>query len=200
MSRKYTSGNYFSLHKTSNESQINGQEKTKLLVANNKKEQCLSFIIAQENSNPIDSPKIKNEFFGDSITITKVKGKNNIVHYKRVHPIKDTNVITIKEPGKSDLIKKVYFPKEKYIKSYYSLSRSSIFTCIIPVIGIMDCLCAWNRRKKLSKNKDKEYLQKNKILLIIATCLVCLSVLTVLIGFIYFLMTPWYLSGGVFLY
>lgn len=96
-----------------------------------------------------------------------------------------------------DVVKKVYFPKEKYIKAYHSLSLSSIFTCVIPIIGPMDCLFAWNKRRKLRENKDNEYIQKNKILLIIATCISFLYVLAVLTGFIYLLVNPWYFSSGI---
>ncbi len=196
-SRKYTSGNYLSSNKAFNKTQPYELEKTKLLAVNHAKEKSLPFIITEKKSTPTDTPKIKNDFFGDSITVTKTKGKNTVVHYKRVHPIKDTNIITIKKFGVPDVVKKVYFPKEKYVKAYHSLSLSSIFTCIIPLIGIMDCLFAWNRRKKLRKNKDIEYIQKNKILLIIATCISFLYILAALTGFIYLLVTPWYLSGGV---
>lgn len=198
ISRKYTSGSYVSFNKPLNKTQIYESEKTKLLAINNTKEQCLLFIVPQKDSISFDTTKIKNEFFGDSITITKVKGKNTIVHYKRVHPIKDTNIVTIKKIGIPDVIKKVYFPKEKYIKSYHSLSLSSIFTCVIPLIGIIDCLLAWNRRKKLKNNKDLEYIQKNKTLLIITTCIASLYIAALLIGVISFGMNPHYSFGTGF--
>lgn len=198
ISRKYTSGHYLSSNKAFNKTQIHDLGKTKLLAVNTKKEGCLPFIIVQKNSIPLDSPKIKNEFFGDSITITKTKGKNTVVHYKRVHPIKDTNIVTIKKSGMPDVVKKVYFPKEKYAKAYHSLSLSSVFTCVIPFIGMMDCLFAWNRRKKLRKNKDIEYIQKNKILLIIATCIASLYILGLVICSISFIMNPNYSFGAGF--
>lgn len=136
ISRKYTSGNYVSFNEPLNKTQIHELEKTKLLVLNHTKEKSLPFIITKKKSTPTDTTKIKNEFFGDSITVTKIKDRNTVVHYKRVHPIKDTNIVTIKKIGMPDVVKKVYFPKEKYIKAYHSLSLSSIFTCVIPIIDL----------------------------------------------------------------